>query len=278
MLRGAGLLDLYRRTEGAPWVKIALIDGPIRPHYSLETACVISCGAANSAPDSASTRHATFVASILVGRGRGVLGLCPKVTLLSYPAVDDAMIQGTLPPSAVATRLAEAVLHAVRSGASVILIGLEFLARNMWHLAPLAEAIWSAASVGVRTVLPAGNTPGLDPSGLLSVPGVVPVGMVNSAGSPDPRCTWGPSIARQGLMAPGVDIPGAATPQGFDIRTGSSYAAAFTTGAFAMVLGVTERPNETIWNALLRTYRNVSYSNRTVPPPLDVEQSLWDLM
>src|SRR5260370_36297101 len=200
MLRSAGLLNLYRRTEGSPGLKIALIDGQVRPHSRLAAARVVSSGGVSSAPDSASACHATFLASILAGRGAGVLGLCPSVTLLSYPAVDDAMLQGTLSPSTTATRLAEAVLHAVLSGAGVILMSLEFTARRMWHFAPLAAAIRSAACYGVRTVLPAGNPARLDPSSLLSIPRVIPRGMSNAAGAADPRCTWGPSIAPNGLI------------------------------------------------------------------------------
>jgi hypothetical protein len=280
LLRSTGLLDLFRITEGTSNIKIALIDGPVCNHPNLEKAHIEIHGPSGACLESAPAQHATFLASMLVGRGTGMLGLCPGITLLNLVSVDEAALRGKVPPAEIAKHLSEAVLFAVRCGAAVILMGLEFAAHQMLYFERLALAIRSASARGVRTIIPAGNSPRISPSPLLSCPGVVPVGMTNSLGSPDARGTWGPAITQRGLMAPGVDIPGAALGGGFALRTGTSYAAAFVAGAFALVLAASKNDPDLVWSALLRRDHRLGSvaHNSTFPQPLDVENCLGYLM
>ena len=129
LLRQAGLLTLSRCTAGRPGTRIALVDGEIGPHRSLEGASISPAALSGSGTGSSSAAaHATFVASILVGRGPDVLGLCPGCTIFSLPAVDDDMLDGTAPHQLTAAGIARAVHIAVEYGCQVIQLGFEVTA------------------------------------------------------------------------------------------------------------------------------------------------------
>ena len=117
----SSLARLHALTAGGCDIRIALIDGPIAPHECLTGARIVrltpSCDF-DATSDAA--RHATFIASMLVGRGPAALGVCSKCTILSIAAVDTAMINGSTPLAVAAKRLSAAVMQAIGEGALVI--------------------------------------------------------------------------------------------------------------------------------------------------------------
>jgi subtilisin family serine protease len=269
ILRRSGLAGLRAATTGHAGIRIALIDGPIALHESLRSARIHRLGA--GAPVDAATavtRHGTFIASMLAGTGDDVLGICPGCTLLSVPSVDERMISGSATARETATALAAAMNLAVDANADVVQIGLSFAANYERAFEPLAAAIRRAAARGVRTILPAGNESSLAPSALLSLPGVIPVGIATASGELDPHSTWGPAIAQRGLCAIGVDIPGALSPSGYTRRSGSSFAATIVTGAFALLYAA-KGNRSAAWNALLEPVWRRARSSMTVPGLLD---------
>jgi Subtilase family len=272
ILRSVGLAQLRAITAGDPAVRIALIDGHVAEHESLSPASIIHLAtSADVDPTTETVRHATFIASMLTGRGPEVLSLCPDSRILSIPVVDEAMIKGDTPPDKVAESLARAMMRAVAEAASVIHLSIELRTCERRFLDPLVDAVSFAARRKVRIIMPAGNTGNLSPSALLAAPGVLPVGMAGNATNPDPRSAWGPSIARRGLMAPGTDIPGALSPRGYTRRSGTSFAAAIVTGAFALLCSRAHGDSDEAWSALLEpTWRRMRVSN-SIPPMLDAE-------
>jgi subtilisin family serine protease len=280
ILLRTGMLRLYCQTEGKPEFRIALVDGPVdTKHPSIATSTVIPLwGHKEVDPKSPVVQHATFIASILVGRATGVVGICPGCTLISVPAVDDEMISGALHPRTIAERLAKAVLDALSCGADVIQLSLEFAGGTNHFFRLLSDALSEAARQGVRTVMPSGNIPTLAPRSILSSQGVVPVVMADWDGLPHHQAAGGVVVAQRGLLAHGVDIPGACSPAGYTIRSGSSFAAAFVTGASALLAALAPRQSrEELWGALLRIPSASTQASWLFPMYLDVEASFKHL-
>lgn len=275
ILRKSGLLEIYQKTEGKTDFKIALIDGPIaREHSCFDTARIQQMPQTIfDTPNSSVVRHATFIASMLVGRGSKVLGLCPDCTLVSVPVVSEKMINGALSTRAVSERLAEAVMAAVTCDVDVIQLSLEFSKRAIHGFEAVAEALSAAARAGIRTIIPTGNSPTIQPSPILASPGVVPVAMADWNGLPHKETTFGRVVAERGIMTIGVDIPGARSPEGFTIRSGSSFAAAVVAGSFALLCAVLKGPTrDDIWSALTTNTEN-RLPSLLIPRVLDVEAS-----
>jgi subtilisin family serine protease len=274
LLRQAGMLRIYCQTEGNPAIRIALIDGAIaKEHPSLAGAQIVDAiEAETNDPRCHSVRHGTFSASMLVGRGHGVMSLCPACTLLSVPAVSEAMVQAKISATETARQLARAVRRALAANPSVIQLSLEFHPRYSDCFQILGDALADAAARGVRTVIPAGNYPTLDLVPLLATAGVIPVAIADWNGTPYREGTFGAAVARGGLMAPGIEIPGAEPPTGFVERSGSSFSATFVTGAFALLAAVAPGKNpDLVWEMLLARYSNGDRTSAFIPKSLNIE-------
>ena len=120
ILRQTRLLELSRRTPGVPSVRIALIDGPISTSHPVLAAATIEQYPQIPGAETADERHATFIASLLVGRGAGVLGIAPGCTLISLPVQDSKFQKFELNRQEAASRVASAVYRAVELKADVI--------------------------------------------------------------------------------------------------------------------------------------------------------------
>jgi hypothetical protein len=76
ILRQTRLLQLSRSTRGVPRVRIALIDGPVSVSHPVLAAATIVQYPQVTDTELADQDHATFIASLLVGCGGGVLAAC----------------------------------------------------------------------------------------------------------------------------------------------------------------------------------------------------------
>lgn len=264
----AGMSRLDSRRASAA-TRIALIDGAIDCGHDALAGALIEQAPAAGSPEGDS--HATFIASMLVGRGSGVLGLCPGCTLVSLPVADAEFTQGLLRAPDAAVRLARAVLQALALEVHVIQISMQFSFELAASFRVLTEALSAAAARGVRTVIAAGNRGPAGAGLVLRAPGVVPVAMARADGMPAATAGLGQTLGARGLLAPGIDIPGAATPSGTITRSGSSFAAAFVTGAFALLRSCFPglRP-ERLWDALLAPRPR---ARSIAPPPLNADAS-----
>ncbi|MET0396791.1 MAG: S8 family serine peptidase [Longimicrobiaceae bacterium] len=270
--RRAGLATLRRTTEGSPDFLIALLDGRVDARHECFSGALLTTASEDGrhARSEAGASHATFAASMLVGRGNSALGLCPACALLSVPVADAHLLSVGFPVCEAASRIAAAVSRSVAYGARVIQIGLEFSRAAPGEWAPAAQAIEAAAAAGVRTVMAAGNDGTLAPGPLVRCAGVVPVVGADRRGVPHPSATLAPSIGLRGLTAPGVDIPGARLPSGSRLRSGSSFAASFVTASIALLHAVLPRhPTDEIWAALLSPAR---VGSSIVPKRVDADR------
>lgn len=254
--KAMGVDELHRSGTGKG-ITVALIDGPIDSSVpelrgrvkSSRTECLARDGKLHSATmKSVDADHATSMASLIVGSGkgtasggRGIAGIAPDATLLHYAAVYNDSLPGTRKKLDCSLRSAgvgeasravtRALRQAVKDGAKVISISL-----TVSYNDEFIPALLEAYRAGVIVVASTNNEtrevywPG-------SGNGVVTVTHVDAAGNLDD------SAMRQSqqvdFTAPGVKIAtGSWTPSGWrsdGISDGSSQATAITAGGLAAV-------------------------------------------
>ncbi len=155
------------------------------------------------------TEQGTASGSLIAAHGHGmdadggVLGVAPAANLLVLPGADD---------------LAEAIGHAVNSGAQVVLLPDE-ASDDQAQL----DATASAARSGTLVVAPAGGE---------EDPNVLAVGGVDENGGLVPDSPEASSIE---LLAPGAELYAAGEDMGQTQVTGTPYAAAVAAGAAALL-------------------------------------------
>jgi subtilisin family serine protease len=236
-LRQAGLAEVCVPSRPRRSVGIALIDGSVDTAHPAFNRChIISRGNSQS---TVAADHATFNASILVGHPAGddagsSLAICGDAPLFNYAVITDELLHYASATERVAATLATAVRAALDEGCRVILLGLELRRPESRAWQPLRDSLRYAATSGAAVVVPAGNR----------------------ANAHDMTSTWADALTvasldwrahpsvfsshvaqnRNAIFAPGEDIPGARRGGGFTLRSGSSFAAAIATGAFALAM------------------------------------------
>jgi subtilisin family serine protease len=99
--------------------------------------------------------------------------------------------------------------------------------------------------------------------------------MAGLDGMPHPSSALGISIGTRGLLASGVEIPGAVPPDRYDRHAGSSYAASFVTGTYSLLRSCNRnKDSNEIWEALLRPNGGLTRHNSVVPPLLNGDRAL----
>ncbi|WP_293380993.1 PatA/PatG family cyanobactin maturation protease [Phenylobacterium sp.] len=210
-------------------VCIAVLDGPIdRAHPCFSGANITQLDTlAAAVTDERALAHGTHVASIIFGQpGSGVAGLAPRCRGLLAPIFGG----GGERLSCSQLDLARAILLAVENGAHIINISGGQLTPSSEPEPVLAQAIAACARRNVLIVAAAGN----DGCDCLHVPACAPtvlaVGAMDDAGAPLGLSNWGAAYRSRGLLAPGLDVPGAAPGGGVGRRTGTSFAAPIVSG------------------------------------------------
>jgi hypothetical protein len=266
------MAELYASSAGAPDFRIALLDGvPALDHPVLREAGIVISDSGRLAEVSAPSAHATFIASMLVGRRESALGLCARSQVLVIPVIDEAFNRGSLRPSQVAARLCTGISEAVRQGAGVIQLSLDFLESAERAFREVADVIQWAARFGIWSVLAAGNRPILGLNPLLQATGVVPVSMADRWGGPHRQSPLSPILGKRGLRAPGEDLPGACLPAETCLRSGSSLAASFVSASYALLHSLfPQKGPELIWFALLNPRQR---KPSVISPLLDVQSA-----
>ncbi|WP_040883622.1 S8/S53 family peptidase [Janibacter sp. HTCC2649] len=253
--RAAMGVDELNRSGAGQGVTVALIDGPLDSSVpelkgrvaSSTTECVAPGGGLRPATvRGAAADHATRMASLIVGSGkgtasggRGIAGIAPRATLRHYAVtfpsdtdpedlscgLKDASI------SVVGEATARAIRQAVKDGAKVISISL-----TTDYSAEFAPALLEAYRAGTIVVASTNNDtrkvfwPGIGN-------GVVTVTHVDAAGNLDDSAMRKSDFVD--FAAPGTKVAaGAWTPSGWRsdvISDGSSQATAITAGGLAAV-------------------------------------------
>jgi cyanobactin maturation PatA/PatG family protease len=194
--------------------------------------------------------HGTEVASVIfAGHNTSVLGVAPRCRGVSIPIYD---CEPDLSPSTNQHQLAIAIREALAAGAHVINVSAGQLVSAATAEPELSEAVRACADAGVLIVAAAGN----DGCDCLHVPAALPcvlaVGATRWDGSPLPGSNWGSIYGKQGILAPGENIPVAGTHGGAQFRTGTSYATAIVSGVVALLLSRQRRHGRPIRPLLIR--------------------------
>lgn len=170
--------------------------------------------------------HGTRMSGVIAAtrdNGLGVSGVAPEAMLLPIKALDG---QGQGPYSAVAS----GIVYAVDQGARVINLSLAGAAPS----GLLQDAVDYALAHDRVVVAAAGNF-GSDlvvyPA---ATPGVVAVGAIASS---DTRWSYSNYGAWVSVAAPGVEVATTSLAGSYSTSTGTSPAAAFGSGVFALLLG-----------------------------------------
>ncbi|MET9376955.1 type VII secretion-associated serine protease mycosin [Streptomyces sp. NPDC002992] len=186
-------------------------------------------------------RHGTAMAGIIAGHGHGpgrqdgVLGVAPKVKILPVRVI----LEGTDKARDKArktrgTALAEGIRWATDHGADVINLSLGDDSKSAHPDAGEDAAVQYALAKGVSVVASAGNggEKGDHISYPAAYPGVVAVTAVDRYGT---RASFSTSRWYATVSAPGVDIVIADPDRRYYEGWGTSAAAAFVSGAVALV-------------------------------------------
>ncbi|MEM7588182.1 MAG: S8 family serine peptidase, partial [Acidobacteriota bacterium] len=134
--------------------------------------------------------------------------------------------------------LARAIGQAISAGAHILNISGGELSASGQATDLLRKAVQQAVDANVLVVSAVGN----DGCECLHVPaalpGVLAVGALDPHGQPLDSSNWAERLARQGVMAPGAQIPGALPGGRFGVMTGSSFATPLVSGVAALLLSL----------------------------------------
>ncbi len=269
-LRLVGLAPVMALTRGIAEIAVALVDGPVAvDHPALSGAAIRAAGLDPSACSRLGTPaclHGTFVAGILVAeRGSSAPSICPACTLLVRPIFRETDSDGMV-PSASLEDVSRAIVQCVNSGARIVNLSAATGRPTMRSAGKLREALDHAARRGVVVVAAAGNQGTLGGSEVTRHPAVIPVVACDLQGRPLAHTNLGRSPGARGLAAPGDGITSLVTVGAPGPRSGTSFAAAFVSGAVALLWSLfPEAAVGTIRHALLGGVRRTSVT----PPVMD---------
>lgn len=233
------LRALMAVSSGSASVSVGLMDGPVAAgHPDLVAARIRSVGdesAVCARVQSGACAHGTFVAGILVSRrGASAPGICPGCTLLVRPIFREARIGGGV-PAATPQEVGRAIVECVQAGARILNLSAATGEPSTRVERELCQALDFAAGRGVLVVAAAGNQGTLGSSAITRHPAVIPVVAYDGRGQPMGQSTLGSSVGRRGLGAPGAAIESLGAGSRAVTRAGTSFAAAFVTGAIVLL-------------------------------------------
>ncbi|MCJ1679591.1 type VII secretion-associated serine protease mycosin [Streptomyces sp. APSN-46.1] len=191
--------------------------------------------------DRAWARHGTAMAGIIAGHGhganrrQGVLGIAPRAKILPVRVILEEGDPGRAKArESKGGALAEGIRWAADHGADIINLSLGDDSESAHHEAAEDEAVQYALAKGVVVVASAGNSgkqgdPASYPAGY---PGVIAVAAVDRRGR---RAGFSTRNWYATVSAPGVDVVIADPDRSYYEGWGTSAAAAFVSGAVALV-------------------------------------------
>lgn len=229
----SGLVDLGK---GDPRIIVAVLDGPVDTSHSCFAGALLEFPQGHPAfdPEDAAARHGTHVASIIFGQpGSAVDGIAPRCRGLIVPVFAGDGVEGL---RCSQLQLARGIAVALDSGAHIINISGGQLSGECEPEADLKVALEACERQGVLVLAAAGNE-GCDCGHIPAcVATVLAVAADDGDGRPLSLSNWGEVYARNGVMAPGRDIRGAAAGGGIANKTGTSFATPVATGFAALML------------------------------------------
>jgi subtilisin family serine protease len=238
------LPNLMALTDGRADVVVGLLDGPVAlDHPQLASSQIrdmrgrvdgecfqARCGAC---------QHGTFVAGIiLANRGSSAPAICPGCSLLVRPIFSKTTVPGQLLPSATPQELAMAIGECIQAGARVLNLSAAMDPPSNKDEPELRGVLDEAARTGVLIVAAAGNQGTLGSSAITRHPWVLPVVGYGLDRRPMALSNLGSSMGKRGLGGPGENVTSLSPDGSSRTLGGTSFAAAFVTGAIALLWSV----------------------------------------
>lgn len=219
---------------GDPTLCIAVLDGPVDlEHPCFAGANLVKLPTLVSEPGEPGpmSLHGTHVASLLFGQpGSSVAGLTPRCRGLILPVFPDGE-NGRVSQ----LDLARAIERAVAEGAHVINISGGEPVPDGKPNSILERALRLCDDNGVLVVAAVGNDGADGVQVPAAVPSVLAVGATGIDGEPLMANNWGEAYRAHGVLAPGLNIAGAAPGGGRKDLTGSSFATPIVSGLAALL-------------------------------------------
>jgi subtilisin family serine protease len=138
-------------------------------------------------------------------------------------------------PSATPQELASAIVETIEAGARILNLSAALIQQSARGQGELQAALDYAAQRAVIVVAAAGNEGVVGSSVITRHPWVIPVASCDLEGRPLNQSNLGSSIGRGGALAPGANITSLGTDGDPFTFSGTSVAAPFATGAFALL-------------------------------------------
>lgn len=272
------LNDLLTATQGHPDIVIGMIDGPVATsHPALQEADMQHLPTAQTqgvceVEDSLACVHGTFIAGVLSAhRASDAPGLCPDCRVIVRPIFCEEGADRPACPLVTPTELATAIRETMDAGARIINLSVGSDMAPFETEPSLQAALDTAQQRGVLVVVAAGNQNQLGAVPLFKHPWVIPVVACDANGRMDNSSNLGASIARQGLMAPGVGVTSTAASGDYTTLQGSSMAVPFVTGTLALLWSLHPNvPAGVLRRAILQPTRKRQH---LVPPLLHADSS-----
>lgn len=230
------LLPLWQSVSGGdPTVRIAIIDGPVDVDHPALHGARLSFDRTGVEAPTVRSEHGTHVASVILGQPDSpVLGIAPNCTARVYSIYREGP-GGELQPASQAA-LALAINRALSDGADIINISSGQQVPTGQAERMLADAVRSCARAGTLIVAAAGN----DGCRCLQVPAacdsVLAVGACTHDGRSLAFSNFGDLYRKNGILAPGEAVKGAAPLAQVALRSGTSFATPIVSGVVALLL------------------------------------------
>lgn len=227
--------------RGAAEILIGVVDGlPDLDHPCLRSAAIEILESMIPPDAGGADLHGTGICSLLFGSGDPILGLVPDCSGLVLPLF---LRKGTDPAIRPVSQLdlARAITFALERGVSIINVSAGQKSVTTEPEAHLEQALRHCAEQRVLLTAAAGN----DGCACINLPAgvefVLAVGALDGRGRPLEVSNWGETYRRNGLLAPGGDLPVALPGGGMSTASGTSFATAVVTGVAALLLSVARR-------------------------------------
>lgn len=233
------LARLDRVGPADPGVRIGVVDGlPDLADPDLAGAAIAVETTMLPDVDVLSDRHATAICRLIFGARHGLATGCAGLVLpIFFPLAPQAS-----PARASQMDIARALQMAAERGVAIVNIS----AGQRSSTAEAGEHLEAALALCQRRRILVVAAAGNDGCACLHVPAAAPtvlaVGAMDAAGRPHAASNFGSAYARNGILAPGVDLAlGEAADGTGQWETGTSYAAAVVTGVAARLLSEARR-------------------------------------
>ncbi|MFC7419721.1 PatA/PatG family cyanobactin maturation protease [Iodobacter arcticus] len=254
-----GLVNLWAETTGSSEICIAVLDGSVDMNHPCFTGAQlqqVDTLSYSHAKQGLASEHGTQVASIIWGQhGSDVQGIAPHCRGIIIPIYSSDHAANR---TCSQLDLARAINQAISLGAHIINISGGELSSSGIASPILEKAIQQCIDSDILVIAAAGN----DGCRCLHVPAsiasVLAVGAMDNNGEPLAFSNWGDVYQKNGILALGVDIPGAVPGGMITSLSGTSFAAPIISGVAALLLSLQlkqghEPSPQRIRSALLET-------------------------